>query len=114
MNPESIDLMNELARKCVALNIEASKEMRVIRNKLRDDILKLVTEYRNQTGLRVEQFYVNDIRVSLCDDRDSGINVEIDSPYILTHHGDKDIMDAFIAAIDKAQKERKKEEQSSD
>ena len=56
---------------------------------------------------------VNNTKSSLYK-RDSAINVEIDTPYILTHWGDKDIMDVFIAAIDKAQKERKKEDQSSD
>lgn len=113
MNEEVLKLIDELAQNCVSLNIEATKEVRKIRDKLRNDIWSLVNEFREKTGIKEEQFWVNNIKSSLYG-KEPAINVEIDTPYILTHHGDKDIMDAFIAAIDKTQKERKKEEQSSD
>lgn len=112
MNEETLKLMDELAHKCVNLNADATKEVRKIRDQLRNDIWDLVREFRKKSGIKEDQFWVNNIKPSLYG-KEPAINVEIDTPYILTHHGDKDIMDAFITAITKAQIERK-EEQSSD
>lgn len=57
MNEEVLQLIDELAQNCVSLNIEATKEVRKIRDRLRNDIWNLVREFREKSGIKEEQFW---------------------------------------------------------